>query len=272
MLRDLYMLFICMYKIAIPSYRREYLLHDKTLQMLKNGHIDPSIITIFVANEEEKTRYEKIIDKFLFGEIVVGKPGITNQRNFIKQYYDVGDYVVSLDDDLEYISKKTDKGDSLIKVENLDVFFTTNHTLLLETGMYLWGIYPVHNGFFMKAKMEMRTDLRFIIGLCHGFIVREDRLLLSPYAECKEDVEQSLLYYIKDGGVIRLEKYAAKTKFLSAGGLGKIKERLILAKNAAVYLMETYPDFIKVWFRKNGMAEVKLNDRRVRDILPLFKE
>ena len=260
-----------MYQIAIPSYKRHEVLEKKTLKMLREGKVEASCITIFVVNKEEKDIYSKTIDESLYDKIVVGEIGITNQRNFIKNYYDVGDYVVSLDDDLEYISHMH-MNNTLCKVEDLDTFFNTNYELLLKTGLFLWGVYPVHNAFFMKANFQTRDDLRFIIGLCHGFIVREDRLLLSPYAESKEDIEQSILYYIKDGGVLRLEKYSAKTKFHSKGGLGEFKDRLKPARNAAVYLMEQYPEFAKVWFRKTGMAEVKLRDTRLSSYLPVLIE
>ena len=259
-----------MYQIAIPSYKRHDMLQEKTLKMLQEGKVEASCITIFVVNKEEKDIYSKTIDENLYNKIVIGEIGRTNQRNFIKKYYDVGDYVVSLDDDLEYISRMH-LNNTLSKVEDLDMFFTTNYELLLKRGLFLWGLYPVHNQFFMRSTFETRDDLRFIIGLCHGFIVREDRLLLSPYAESKEDVEQTILYYIKDGGVLRLEKYSAKTNVYNKKEQAKtwdIREKP--ARNAAVYIMETYPEFAKVWVRKTGIAEVKLRDTRLSNYLPIL--
>ena len=257
--------------IAIPSYKRHDVLENKTLKMLQQGNIAASHITIFVSSQEQADIYSKAIDESLYGKIVVGELGITNQRNFIKQYYDVGSYVVSLDDDLEYISHMH-LNNTLLKVDDLAEFFNDNYQLLLDTKLFLWGIYPVHNQFFMKSNFQARKDLRFIIGLCHGFIVREDRMLLSPQAECKEDIQQTILYYIKDGGVLRLEKYSAKTKFLSAGGLGKLKDRLGLASTAAAYIVSTYPELAKVWYRKTGMAEIKLKDTRLNHGLPVLIE
>ena len=51
------------YKIAIPSYKRAHTLKNKTLKILQEYKIDPKKIHIFVANEEEKKEYEKVIPK-----------------------------------------------------------------------------------------------------------------------------------------------------------------------------------------------------------------
>ena len=105
---------------------------------------------------------------------------------------------------------------------------------------------------------KITTDLRFIIGVTYGFIVRHNRnLRLSIKAETKEDYEQTILFYIMDGGVIRFNYITTKTKFNSPGGLGT--ERYDRNKRAAEYLSEKYKDNIKLFRRKNGTYEVKLN-------------
>ena len=42
------------YIIAIPSYNRAHELSKKTLKLLNNYKVNPEIIYIFVANEEEE--------------------------------------------------------------------------------------------------------------------------------------------------------------------------------------------------------------------------
>ena len=60
----------------------------------------------------------------------------------------------------------------------------------------------------------------------------------------------------KDGGVLRYNGVTTKTKFNSAGGLGK--DRFEMNKKAAEYLQKAYPDLVTIFHRKNGMTEVKL--------------
>jgi hypothetical protein len=249
-----------MYKVAIPSYKRADALLKKSLPTLINGHVNSRRIYIFVANNEEKQIYERTIPKHMYYKIVVGIRGIANQRIFIRNYFNEGDYVVSIDDDVESLFKL--KGDKLAKINNIDSFFKHAYKLLKREKLFLWGIYPVGNPFFMKGKQRVSTSLKFIIGVLHGYIVRKDKNLNpSTSAEGKEDYEQSILYYKRDGGVLRFNDVAAKTKFLAKGGLGEIDKRFEMNRKAAAYLYKTYPDLVTIFHRKNGMTEIRLKDR-----------
>jgi hypothetical protein len=77
----------------------------------------------------------------------------------------------------------------------------------------------------------------------------------STKAESKEDYETSILYYLKDGGVLRFNHVTFKTKFNAEGGLGT--DRFEKNKNAALYLKEKYPDIVNIFNRANGTYEVK---------------
>lgn len=245
------------YVIAIPSYKRQEILAAKSLKTLIDGGVSPKKIHIFVANKEEEDLYEKAIPKDMYGKIVVGVKGITNQRKFILKYFPEGTEIVSIDDDVEGLFKM--KGPTkLLKIKDVDKFFRDAFQKLHKDGFFIWGIYPVHNPFFMKDKVT--TDLKFIIGTMYGFINRHDQKL-QPNSKIKEkeDVETSILYYLKDGGVVRYNNITIKTKFHAEGGLGKTEGRFEANKEAAAYLEKTYPDLVSIFKRKNGMSEVRLS-------------
>lgn len=249
-----------MYKVAIPSYKRAEPLLTKTLPTLIKGKVKSSNIFIFVADKEEKEIYEKAIPKHMYHKIVIGVPGITKQRIFIKNYFKEGDYVVSIDDDVEGLFRL--KGDKLTKITNIDAFFKDAYKMLKKEKLFLWGIYPVMNPFFMKTKKKVTTSLKFIIGVLHGYIVRKDKKLdPSTKIRSKSDYEQSILFYKKDGGVLRFNDVGAKTKFLAKGGLGEIDKRFELNKQSGEYLQKTYPDLVTIFHRKNGMTEIRLKDK-----------
>lgn len=238
--------------IAIPTYHRSDIIEKKTLTTLMKGGIDASIIYLFVANESEKKKYESIPSHY-YHRIVVGKLGIANQRIFIKHYFKEGSYVVSIDDDVEGLFKLT--GDKLTPIKNLKIFFEHALQELKKEKKYMWGIYPVRNPFFMRKKTS--KGLAFIIGALHGYIVRHDKSLEpSTKSEGKEDYEQSILYYLKDGGVLRFNDITIKTKFLAKGGLGQ--DRFERNKLSANYLKQKYPDLVSIFHRKNGMTEIRL--------------
>ena len=241
------------YVVAIPTYNRHYVLANKTLKTLIEGNVNKNRIFLFVANKEQYKLYEDIVPKNMYNQIIIGKKGITNQRKFIAKYFPEGQYVISMDDDVEEFEIL--KGEKLIKLKDVDKFFTEAYHLLRKEHLFIWGIYPVRNPFFMYKNIT--TDLRFIIGVTFGFIVRHNKKLEpSIKAETKEDYEQTILYFKMDGGVLRFNNITTKTKFNAPGGLGT--DRYERNKNAAHYLEHMYPDIINVFKRRNGTYEVKL--------------
>jgi hypothetical protein len=235
------------YVVAIPSYNRPNEIIKKTLKTLADGGVEKERIFIFVADEEQAEIYKPTGYK-----IIIGVIGIANQRVFISKYFPVGQYIISLDDDVEEL--QTLQESKLVKLTDLHTFFTSSYETLMRENLFIWGIYPVRNAFFMKSGV-MTKSLKFLIGVCYGYINRNLHELY-PTAEGKEDIEQSILYFKRDGGVIRFNHVAVKTKFNAVGGLGK--DRFEMNEKASQLLKEKYPDVVKIFHRKNGMSEVRL--------------
>lgn len=241
------------YVVAIPTYNRVEEVVNKTLKTLNKGNVSKHRIFLFVANKQQYDLYDSGVPRELYNKIIIGKKGITNQRIFISNYFNEEQYVVSMDDDVEQLEML--RGDKLVKMHNLDLFFNKAYDLMKKENLFIWGIYPVRNPFFMYN--EITTDLRFIIGVTYGFITRHlKELKMSSKIETKEDYEQSILFYKKDGGVIRFNNITAKTKFNAPGGLGA--DRFEKNKFSAEYLVNKYPDIVIRNDRKNGMPEIKL--------------
>jgi len=244
------------YVVAIPTYKRHVEIETKTLATLKTGKVNSSKVYIFVANKDEQKIYMNALPKSLYNKIIVGKLGIRNQRKFISTYFDKNQYIISMDDDVEEVLELNTSTDKLDKMHDLNKFFTDSYKLLMKEKLFIWGIYPVKNPFFMKKTVT--TNLRFIIGVMFGYINRHcNKLYPSPQSESKEDYEQSILYYKKDGGVLRYNYITPKTKFNAPGGLGT--DRYAKNKTAADYLIKTYPDIVTGFSRDNGTPEVKFN-------------
>ena len=241
------------YIIAIPTYNRVEEVTKKTLNTLKEGDINKNTIYLFVANKSQYNLYEQNVPKNLYNKIIIGKKGITNQRIFISNFFNEGQYIISMDDDVEQFDILKDE--KLVKLNNINKFFIDAYKLMKKENLFIWGIYPVRNPFFMYN--EITFDLRFIIGVTFGFIARHDKKLrMSKKSETKEDYEQTILYYLKDGGVIRFNNITTKTKFNAPGGLGT--DRFERNKNAAEYLTKKYPEIVTRKDRSNGTPEVKL--------------
>jgi hypothetical protein len=243
------------YVVAVPSYKRYNEITKKTLPTLKKGKVPADKIYVFVANVTEEKLYREKMDPKTYYKIVVGKKGLVPQRRYISQYFSEGTHIVSVDDDVQNMIRLT-KDDKLKHITNIDTFFKKAFRTLKKKDLYLWGVYPVKNNLFMKRKVT--TDLRFVIGVVHGYINRHSKdLYPSLKSVGKEDIEQSILFYLKDGGVLRFNDITFSTVFNAPGGLGT--DRYQMNKNAQEYLVKTYPGIAKPKFRKDGTPEITLN-------------
>lgn len=244
------------YVIAIPSLNRSNEIAKKTLALLKKYKIKPNKIHIFVSNKSQKKLYEDNVDKMLYNKIIIGKKGITNQRIFISNYFSKGQYIVSLDDDVEKVFEM--KNEKLREIKSLEKLFKDAYKKIKDSNLFIWGVYPTPNPRFMYDRIT--TDLRFLIGGVYGYINRKNKKLYpSIKSEGKEDYHQSILYFLNDGGILRFNNIAFKSNANSTGGLGK--DRYEINKNASEFLEKKYPKIVSRKTRKNGMPEIRLNNK-----------
>lgn len=250
------------YRIAIPSYNRVEGLGKKTLATLEKHNIPKDIIDIFVANKSQYDEYNKVYPEY---KIIIGKPGLKSVRNFIfQEYYEEGQKVVSMDDDIEKMRMKNPRGweesswadDELDLKKEIDLAFKECE----KSGRNLWGLYPCENHFFMKN--EITYDYRFCGGWMWGVInTRKNMLLTTGNENCIEDFERSIRHYLADGGVVRLNYLHAKQKYGNPeGGIGSLesRERDFHIKE----LEKEFPDLFKIQIKKDGFKQLVLKDRR----------
>lgn len=271
------------YIIAIPTYKRHTTIAENTLKVLAEHHIPANLIYLFVADEVEKRLYSTTVPTSLYGHIVVGVLGLHQQRNFISDYFPEGQYIIELDDDVTGIfqitksrstkrmTKKRKFYQHLASITNLHQFFLSAFEQLIARNLYLFGVYPVCNGYFMTSTTT--TDLRFIVGPLWGFINRHNPALRLTISE-KEDSERTLQFYTMDGGVLRFNNIAFKTNYYTnKGGMqAEGKNRKLESRHAAEYLNAKYPILTKIsHIKKSGYAELKfINTSKYKGINKLI--
>ena len=140
------------YVIAIPTFNRVEGLYNKTLYMLKQNKIPSSKIYLFVHNEEQKKLYETGLPKDSYGKIIVTNlnKGLAGQRNFIVDYFNENQKILSLDDDVSAIMKL--RGDKLVNTYTLEKIIKRGFDLCKEYNYTLWGLYPSPNPFYMEGQ------------------------------------------------------------------------------------------------------------------------
>jgi hypothetical protein len=264
------------YTIAIPSYNRQDTIQTHTLAVLNRHNIKPSHITIFVANQEQHDIYKAAIPQFLYNNLVIGVLGLKNQRNFISDYYPEGAHIVEMDDDIKQIvqlvttqkvgkksgrltTRKTIKPHKTTKpIEDLDGFIIKAFEMCTELNIFLWGVYPLINAYFMTDKIT--KDLRFIVGPMWGMINRHRQDLKLTIDE-KENSERTLQYWVADGAVLRFNYIGIDTKYYkNKGGMqSEGKNRKEEALKSVYYLNKMYPTLTKISLtKKSGMPEIKM--------------
>ena len=260
------------YKIIIPSYQRSTTITTKTLKVLQEQKIPSNKIYIIVANQTEKKQYLKTVPPEYHSHIIVGRKGLRNQRNFITTYFSEGEFLVQMDDDISQIWELTNSGNNyqhkkdhkLIPLQNLDTFLKKTYQLMISQGIYLFGVYPVDNPYFMSNKYT--TDLRFIVGPFWGVINRHLPSLRIDLDE-KEDVLRTLLYYQQDGQVLRYNNITITTPYYTEkGGMqSENKDRKLESLRSAQLLVSRFPQYchLKPKKKKNGHTEVILKDKSI---------
>ena len=256
------------YVIAIPSYKRSDVLKKKTLAMLKLYKIPTNKIHIFLANKKEHDEYKKALEPKSCNKLIVGKPGIKNIRNFMSQYFNEGQQIVYLDDDIGKIwecrnsgDPNDKKGNKLSEIKSLDTFIKKAFKLSRKTGFKNWSVYPRDNAFFMKPtehKNHVTTDLRFLMGGFHG-VINCKKAEVRTIGD-KEDYERTIKYFLNDGGVIRFNNISCYTRVYKAqGGLQETK-RIQESNKSSKALIKKYPHLVSVNHARNSpFMEIKLN-------------
>jgi hypothetical protein len=242
-----------MYKIAIPSYKRVDVFQEKTLAYLKKTNVILDNVYVFVANKEEYESYKKLNLK----NIIIGVETIRNQRNFIRNYFNEGDCVFNIDDDVAGIYIATSPKD-LKLLTDLNSVILNAFDICKKIKTKLWGLNAVKNSFYAYGK-KPTANLKYIVGAAFGQIIDKDSFL-SQTIDDKGDYERSIKYFIKFGSVLKINNICIDTNYYKSKGgmqMTRTKERV---KASALYLLNKYPDYCKINTSKKNKEffEIKL--------------
>lgn len=249
------------YSIVIPSYKRAETCRDKTLAVLHEYRIPKEKITVVVADKDEKSSYEAILDPKTYGKILVGVPGLSDVRNWIFEHFPKDTPLVSCDDDIRgFIEYDASQKRHERKLRSLSNVIKRGFSECKKASCGFWGVYPSANGFFMKPTVT--TDLRFIIGSFWGCFNPGKDVHLDRSE--KEDYERTIKFFIKDDAVVRLNFVSPKTAYYKEPGGMQTRNRLKHQHVAVKALLKKYPQFVKSNpTRKSGFPEIRLADRRL---------
>ena len=252
------------YVIAIRSYRRSEKIKTQTLRILEMDNIPKENIYIFVAPDEIDTYRDSVGIGY---KILDGGDKGTNYCNMkIQDYFPESQYIIQLDDDINFILKLREETDTderkkvngRIEPQNLKMYNTLDlinrgKDLMDKYNLNLWGTMPVVNDYFMKPGYT--TDLKFIIGRVFGFNNFKD---VKTNDDCRDDYERSILWYKRDKGIIRFSEIVVDADtYIGKGGLAESRTIDKMEKSCQ-YLLDTYPEYVARRKCKSKYPEIRL--------------
>lgn len=243
-------------QFAIRSYRRAETLASKTLPLLERLGVPLADVIVFLSDPDEGNAYRAATSDRV--RLVAGRPGCGPNGNAIQHFYPEGTRVISIDDDLRDLLVK--RNDKLIEPIDPWEFDEVVRDGFAASGGGLWGIHPVPNPYFQRFKIS--RDLRYICGGFFGTTTSRDPAL-DVRLEDKEDFERSLLFYLRDGFVTRLNWVSMRT--VGYSGKGGMQEARTAERvdASARELAARYPMLCSLnETKKSKWAEVRLRDRR----------
>ena len=237
-------------QIAIASYRRKNLIKETTLQLLLDNKIKYKIY-IFLKDEIDHEEYKESLKdiKLDIEYVICNQEGIGKTRTFIRNYFDVGEKIIMIDDDIIDIKSKRE-------TFNLNEFMLEAFETMKKENSKFAGCCPYDNEFYMKSGYG--TGLTYTGGHLIFEIIRADPIIVDY--QHFEDYIANIKYFILDKKLIRFNDIYVKTAYYNPnggiceayGGLAKRKEEaLLLSKQIELeypnYCSSKYSKKNKVW-------------------------
>tara|TARA_Y100000361_G_scaffold150414_2_gene166054 strand:+ start:107 stop:760 length:654 start_codon:yes stop_codon:yes gene_type:complete len=214
--------------------------------MLKCYGIDADDIWVFSSPESFK-EYQNV-----HHQIVYSKNTILDTRNHIIEYFDEGEYIVEIDDDLEQIVDFENEN-SVLDLESL---FLESFSLSNDG---LWGFASTDNGYFSDKKDKY--GCYSIVNSCCGY--KNDKSIRLTLTE-KEDFERVCLFYEKGKTILKRTRYGIKSKYWkNKGGIQDrydFEKRKLVQEECCDKLVERWGHLGYKRVRKNGIADFRFKN------------
>tara|TARA_R110000782_G_scaffold158870_2_gene250983 strand:- start:3051 stop:3806 length:756 start_codon:yes stop_codon:yes gene_type:complete len=237
-------------KFAIPTYARFDTLNKKTLSYLDKHKIPHEKIYIFIRNGDPDFDKYKELKNLEYNVVTCDSVGAGMKHNFITTYFEEGEFIIELDDDIkdlidEYkksITDFTDKLDEMIDIMTLE-------------NINYGGIYSCDNAFFMLNSEKYTRDLRYMLGVLRIRRICKDVIVKTNFAE---DFEFCLRHFVRDGKILKNNHIGPKTSLYAKGGNKSAGRNNETEKIDKELVNSEFPELSKLFQRKNGKWDLRI--------------
>lgn len=252
------------YVVAVPSYQRPGQLFQHTLATLREKQVPEDQVHVFLHdNDPYLAQYQGQLELLGVHTVVTAARGIGEQRAAIQGHFPAGQQIVSMDDDIRGVMSTTGpRWANAYQVDNLDQVFKDMFAFLALEDLYVWGLAPVDNPFFLKPG-QISTGLKLVMFTLYGFINRPGHPVHQGTVRYKDEQEFSLRAWWYDGGAARNDGIAVKTDFYTDGGCQAAGRNYDQVEESVVSLLQQWPGLIRrAEKRKSAWPEVALARRK----------
>jgi hypothetical protein len=250
-------------KIAIPSHRRRQIIETMTLPMLRAQGVNMADVYVFVSDETDAKDYASLPKAWGLNLVYNRElPDIVEKFNYIHYYFERGQRVIFVEDDIEELAIKIGENE-LAKFTKLMGLAESMFETCAKHRTKLWGISSNANPFYMKNNLA--HGFKFVVANLFGFVSTKDPFLAISQ-HCKSDYERTLLYFVKFGGICRMDGVCAITRnYKNAGGLQEMKDqRAHLEREACRHLVKRFPHLVEINSKKSEKSMyMELRLRRI---------
>jgi len=248
------------YRIAIASHRRLSMIRKKTLSYLKKHNIIPTWVYIFVS-PESFLEY-KIALSPLGYNIIESKNNILDTRNHIIDFFDEGQPIVEIDDDLVNI-QTTLKGEKNEPIRDLDYLIRSSYDKLGQSG--IWGLNSNINSFYADGK-----DKYGLYSIVNSFLGYYNDKRIKMEVREKEDFDRVGQAYILGLPLLKRCGFGINTRYWkNPGGIQdryNFDHRVKVQAESASMLLKKFPDLCYARTRKNGIIDIRFRRQKKRSI------
>ena len=241
-------------KIAIPTHRRSDTINKLTLSLLTE--FDKKDIHLFISDEADMSKYMEVCPDYNL--VLCGTDNATDKFNYIQNYFDVGVFVIVIEDDIKQIQS--------LMTKNLQKLFSFIVNYCNNKKINSFGVYPSSNKFFMSKTIDIGAT--YIVANLFGFRSTKDHRVLCQL-KTKTDYERSVKYYKYMGNIARFNFISCLTNnYKNQGGMQDIADRASLERQASLMLCKLYPDIFSINAnRKSQYTEIQMVKNVVKEQL-----
>lgn len=242
--------------ICIPTYDRADTIGEDTIGTLLRYGTPAERIHVYVGPKGDYTQVKAEHPDINWH---TAPAGYGPAQNHIRATHQAGHRIIVMDDDVRGIRRLAPGGK---KLEDIDAQgwadLTTNaFAQCARERITLWGLNATGNHFYMRNRAVV--GLYFAIGNCFGYINDPSIEVEEP---SKQDWEITLIHYVRDGGVLRVDDHTAHVRPMRTFKGGQVSAqgdaRMEAEHEAQAGLLRRFPALVHPKAGKSGYPEIAL--------------